>query len=166
MMKLAHTRLLSMSVVRLTGLQPTCLPLKAPWLGGSRTSAHPMSPRTNHSTTSPSRPNDDMAKPKSSEANILQAPPRWQQISWQKKDEQYARIPHEWRLPSKPSSDITTYMGIPRQCGILSQEELQITEEYDATALAEAIRSRTLKCIDVTRAFCKVGVPLAVEHSH
>jgi hypothetical protein len=38
----------------------------------------------------------------------------------------------------------------------LTHEELNITEKYDASALAEAIRSRNLKCVDVARAFCKV----------
>jgi amidase len=82
--------------------------------------------------------------------------PKWQLVSWQKKDEQYARIPLAWRLQSLPSTKVTNYMDIPRQCGILTKEELEITENYDATALADAIRSRKLKCIDVTQAFCKV----------
>lgn len=158
-MKLAQTLLPSKPVVRLTGQRPTGLPLKTPSLGEPGVPRHIQCHfKSNHSTMSPTRPNDDMAKPKSSETNILQAPPRWQQISWQKKDEQFARIPHDWRLPSKSSSDVTNYMGIPGQCGILSQQELRITEDYDATALADAIRTRRLKCIDVTRAFCKVGL--------
>jgi amidase len=33
---------------------------------------------------------------------------------------------------------------------------LRITEDYDAIGLAEAIRRRHLKCVDVARAFCKV----------
>jgi amidase len=85
-----------------------------------------------------------------------QAPAKWQLVSRQKKDEQYARIPQEWRLSRLPSSSVTNYLNIPRECGMLSAEELRITEEYDATALADAIKCRTLKCVDVTRAFCKV----------
>jgi hypothetical protein len=91
--------------------------------------------------------------------SLPQAPPKWKLVSWQKKDEQYARIPQEWRLSSLPSSSATNYIDIPRQCGILSAAELKITEEYDATALADGIKSRELKCIDVTRAFCKVCTP-------
>lgn len=87
-----------------------------------------------------------------------QLPPKWQLIAWQKKDEQYARIPSEWRLCSLPASNITNYTDIPRQCGLLSKEELEITEQYDATGLADAIRGRKLKCIDVTIAFCKVSM--------
>ena len=83
-------------------------------------------------------------------------PEKWQIVAWQKKDEQYARIPTEWLLKSSPSPDVTTYLDIPRKCGLLSSEELRITEEFDATALAEAIRIRELKSVDVVRAFCKV----------
>ncbi|KAF2194890.1 amidase [Zopfia rhizophila CBS 207.26] len=83
------------------------------------------------------------------------APEKWQLVSWQKKDEQHSRIPKEWLLKSSPSSDVTTYLDIHRKCGLLSQEELRITEEYDATGLAEAIRTRKLKSVDIVRAFCK-----------
>jgi hypothetical protein len=82
--------------------------------------------------------------------------PRWQSISKQKKEEQFGRIPREWRLKSLPPSNVTSYIDIPRTCGLLTQQELSITEEYDAVALAEAIRDKGLKCVDVTRAFCKV----------
>lgn len=86
-------------------------------------------------------------------------PEKWQIVAWQKKDEQYARIPQEWLLSSSPSPDVRTYIDIPRKCGILSTEELRITEQYDATGLAEAIRKRQLTSVDVVRAFSKVPQP-------
>ncbi|KAF2792492.1 amidase [Melanomma pulvis-pyrius CBS 109.77] len=82
-------------------------------------------------------------------------PEKWQLVSWQKKDEQRARIPSEWLLKTLPSPSVTSYVEILHRCGLLSAEELRITEEYDATALAEAIRHRKLKSVDVVRAFCK-----------
>jgi hypothetical protein len=82
--------------------------------------------------------------------------PKWQVISKQKKEEQSGRIPHEWRLKSLPPSNVTSYIDIPHTCGLLTEQELRITEEYDAVALAEAIRDQRLKCVDVTTAFCKV----------
>lgn len=85
--------------------------------------------------------------------------PKWQSVSWQKKEKQLARIPNQWRLPQLPSSNIKNYLDIPRQCGLLTGKELEITENYDATALAEAIRDRKLTCVDVTTAFCKVIPP-------
>jgi hypothetical protein len=83
--------------------------------------------------------------------------PKWQSISKQKKEEQFGRIPREWKLKSLPPSNVTRYIDIPRTCGLLTEQELSITEEYDAVALAEAIRDKRLKCVDVTRAFCQVG---------
>lgn len=85
--------------------------------------------------------------------------PRWQSVSWQKKDQQFARIPSQWRLSELPSANVTNYLDIPRECGLLTREELDITENFDATALANAIRGRELSCVDVTTAFCKVYIP-------
>lgn len=82
--------------------------------------------------------------------------PKWQSVAWQKKDQQFARIPSQWRLPQLPPASVTNYLSIPRDCGLLTEKELNITENYDATALAKAIRERRLQCIDVTTAFCKV----------
>jgi amidase len=87
------------------------------------------------------------------------SPAKWQLVSWQKKDAQFTKIPVVWRLANLPSANTTDYTAIPRSCGLLDEHELKITEDYDATALAQAIRSRKLKCIDVTRAFCKVSMP-------
>jgi hypothetical protein len=87
----------------------------------------------------------------------IQSPAKWQLVSWQKKDQQYGRVPHEWRLMSLPPAGVTNYIDFPRTCGLLTKEELYITEDYDATALAKAIRDRKFKCVDVTRAFCKVS---------
>lgn len=82
--------------------------------------------------------------------------PKWQSVAWQKKDQQFARVPSPWRLPHLPPPSVTNYLGIPRECGLLTGKELEITENYDATGLAEAIRERKLTCVDVTTAFCKV----------
>lgn len=74
-----------------------------------------------------------------------------------KRDEQYSRLPKEWLLKSTPSSShARAYLDVPRKCGLLDQNELDITENYDATALAQAIASQRLKSVDVVKAFCKV----------
>jgi hypothetical protein len=78
----------------------------------------------------------------------------WQSISRRKKDEQWARIPPEYRLKHIPTG-LTNVLHIPSTCGLLTSEELAITEQYDATALAEAIRSRALTSVAVARAYCK-----------
>jgi hypothetical protein len=44
---------------------------------------------------------------------------------------------------------------VPRESGILSEEEVKITEAYDAVALAEELRTGRLSAVDATRAFSK-----------
>jgi amidase len=82
--------------------------------------------------------------------------PKWQSVAWQKKDQQFARIPNQWRLPQLPPSTVTNFLQVPRECGLLTEKELDITGHCDATALAQAIRERKFTCVDVTTAFCKV----------
>ena len=79
----------------------------------------------------------------------------WRPIADRKQRDRDARIPPDWRLKSVPPSVITNVLSIPHTCGILSKQELDITEKYDATSLAQAIAERKLKSVDVTRAFCK-----------
>jgi amidase len=81
--------------------------------------------------------------------------PSWQAIAQRKQAERKSRIPKEWLLSSLPSSDVLDLRSIPRTCGILTPKELQITENHDATSLAQTIRSRTLTAEAVTIAFCK-----------
>ncbi|KAG6024877.1 hypothetical protein E4U41_001661 [Claviceps citrina] len=71
-------------------------------------------------------------------------------------DDFNAAVPQDLVLPEdtirNPPINVT---GIPRQCGLLSRRELDITENYDATALAGAIASRELTSVDVVSAFAK-----------
>lgn len=66
------------------------------------------------------------------------------------------KVPADLLLPASllanPPKDVT---GIPRTCGLLTAEELAITEEHDATSLAAAIRSRALTAEAVARAFSR-----------
>jgi amidase len=91
---------------------------------------------------------------------------KWQYIARRKKEEQYRRIPEEWRLSSLPGPDVTSYVDIPRRPEVLLPEELRITEQYDAVALARAIREKKLSCVDVARAFCKVSIERAGTDMH
>jgi amidase len=86
-------------------------------------------------------------------------PEHWQPIAKRKQEQRDSRIPKQWRLQIPPADDVVNVLDIPRTCGILTPHEIDITENYDATALAQAIASKKLKCVDVTRAFCKVGCP-------
>ncbi|KAI1046423.1 hypothetical protein LB505_012799 [Fusarium chuoi] len=47
---------------------------------------------------------------------------------------------------------------IPATCGLLTDEEVAITEDYDATGLAKAIARRKYTSVAVARAFCKRAI--------
>jgi amidase len=78
----------------------------------------------------------------------------WVAIARRKQAERQSRIPKAWLLSSLPS-DVLDVRTIPRTSGILTPAELSITENYDATALSDAIRSRKVTAEQVTIAFCK-----------
>lgn len=99
-------------------------------------------------------PSSTMSKSKSQ--SDPKPTPKWRSVAWQKKDQQFARIPNQWRLPQLPPSTVTNFLQVPRECDLLTEKELDITGHYDATALAQAIRERKFTCVDVTTAFCKV----------
>ncbi|KAK5044731.1 hypothetical protein LTR84_010505 [Exophiala bonariae] len=67
-----------------------------------------------------------------------------------------SNIPEEWYLPQElfdnPPKNVS---NIPSTCGLLSAEELEITEKHDATSLAEAIAARQYSAVTVIKAFIK-----------
>jgi amidase len=71
----------------------------------------------------------------------------------------FAKVGKEYRLPAdliaNPPLDVS---NIPHTCGILTDEELQITENYDAVSLAEAIASRKYSAVAVATAFSKRAI--------
>ena len=84
----------------------------------------------------------------------------WQAIAAEKRKAAFALIPQPWRLPKTTldlysSSTPANVLHIPRECGILSEQELVITEEYDAVALAEKLATGSLAATAVITAFSK-----------
>ncbi|CZT18083.1 related to amidases [Ramularia collo-cygni] len=83
----------------------------------------------------------------------------WEERAAKKRAELYEKIPLEWRLPSEyltgsmDSDD--NVLDVPSRCGLLSSEELEITEKYNAITLAKAVQSGSLKAKSVATAFCK-----------
>ena len=81
-------------------------------------------------------------------------------ISQEKLSANAAKIPKEWLLSSKylenvnADSDLNV-LDVPRTCGILNEKEIDITENYDATALLEKMASKQFSSYDVVLAFCK-----------
>lgn len=76
-------------------------------------------------------------------------------IADHKRRQQEALIPKAWRLQSLPDASVRDVRSVPRTCGLLSSKELDITENYDATALAKAIAERRFSSEEVAIAFCK-----------
>ncbi|KAH0290046.1 fatty-acid amide hydrolase, partial [Aureobasidium sp. EXF-3399] len=70
-----------------------------------------------------------------------------------------AKIPQDYIIArhviDKPPTDVTE---IPRSCGILSAEEIAITEDYDAVDLAKAIAQRKYTAVAVATAFSKRAI--------
>jgi amidase len=75
-------------------------------------------------------------------------------IAAEKQLHRQAQIPKEWLLPQDYSS-YTNRMDVPITCGILSDEEINITSNFDATALLKKLRSGVWTAEQVTVAFCK-----------
>lgn len=71
----------------------------------------------------------------------------------------WAKVPKEYLLPQKtvidPSIDVSK---IPSACGILTPEEVEITEKYDATGLAGAIAEGKHTSVAVVTAFSKRAI--------
>jgi amidase len=81
-------------------------------------------------------------------------------ISREKLAANAAKIPKEWLLSSKHVENFNAnsslnVLDIPRTCGILTAKEIDITENYDATALLEKMASKQFSSYDVVLAFCK-----------
>lgn len=82
----------------------------------------------------------------------------WEVLVGQKQADAAAKIPDAWRLPEElaqatEASGINV-LDVPRQSGILSARQLEITEQYDATDLLAKIHSREFSAYEVTEAFC------------
>lgn len=76
----------------------------------------------------------------------------WEDTAADKRDRIAKSIPSEWRIDTSSLSD--NVMGVPAECGILSAEELEITES-SAVDLVAKLAKGELKSVTVTTAFCK-----------
>ncbi|KXJ87152.1 acetamidase [Microdochium bolleyi] len=69
------------------------------------------------------------------------------------------KIPQEYYLPKEILDDPPLNVsGIPAGCGILTTEEITITEDYDAIGLAAAIATRKFTAVAVAVAFSKRAI--------
>lgn len=84
----------------------------------------------------------------------------WEALAKSKRDALAAKLPKDWLLPAEQTATYheqatNSVLDVPRTCGLLSDDELDITENYDATELVQLMSTKRLKSIDVVTAFCK-----------
>ncbi|SMR56904.1 unnamed protein product [Zymoseptoria tritici ST99CH_1E4] len=83
-------------------------------------------------------------------------PEQWGDISAKAKQKVLDDIPSEWKIPSEklPSGDVLDVTDFPAQSGILSQQDLDITDSFAVDIVAKIAKGEWTS-EDVTRAFCK-----------
>jgi amidase len=84
----------------------------------------------------------------------------WQELIRKKRAARDALIPEEWRLPtiiiSKISSESShSAFELLNEAALLTDREIDITENNTATSLTAKIASGELSSYDVATAFCK-----------
>lgn len=80
----------------------------------------------------------------------------WQEICSEKREKRNNAIPLAWRIPNMETSTAkTNLLEVPSLSGILTENEIHITTDYDAVGIVEAIRERLFTAEAVTTAFCK-----------
>ena len=81
----------------------------------------------------------------------------WQDLVAEKRRECAQKIPREWTLSAEQLSvphRLLEY-DLPRRCGLLSELELDLTENFTAEQLLVKLASGNVRSLDVTTAFCK-----------
>jgi amidase len=91
--------------------------------------------------------------------------PSWETIVAAKQQSCRDKIPKEWLLPSSvwetlqmplaEHANRINKMDIPRKSGILTERELDITENYTVEQLLLKLKSGELSSLEVTLAFSK-----------
>jgi len=84
----------------------------------------------------------------------------WEDIAKDKRAEIRNLIPDEWRLSEDQlqrawSNKDRNVLRVAQECRILTDKELEITEQYDVLGLLEQMKSGNLTAREVTTAFCK-----------
>lgn len=81
----------------------------------------------------------------------------WQELVADKRKRQQASIPQDW-LITPPPEDRLDVTSVPKDCGLLTPFELEITETADVGDILSKLASGKWSSVDVTRAFYKRAV--------
>ena len=83
--------------------------------------------------------------------------PSWQELVADKLQRQKASIPQEWLITPPPDSQLDV-TDVPRTCGHLTLDEIEITETGDVAVLLSKLASGEWSSVDVTRAYYKRAI--------
>lgn len=89
----------------------------------------------------------------STSTTVTSPPPAYKQKAAAKRKQVYNKIPTEWRLPHPLPTPKNTYSYL-KTSGILTKDELAITEPTSARTLLNKLATRQLSAVETTRAFC------------
>lgn len=92
-----------------------------------------------------------------SQMGDMASQPSWQDLVAEKRRECAQKIPREWTLSAEQLSVPPRLLeyDLPRRCGLLSELELDLTENFTAEQLLVKLASGNVRSLDVTTAFCK-----------
>ncbi|KAJ7175978.1 general amidase [Mycena filopes] len=91
------------------------------------------------------------------QSNVTAVQSDWQERCAQRKRAQTQSIPPDWLIEALPKSQLNV-MDVPRQCGLLSALELEITETVDVQILLDKLRAAEWSSVQVTTAFYKRAI--------
>ncbi|KAK7688078.1 hypothetical protein QCA50_008448 [Cerrena zonata] len=81
----------------------------------------------------------------------------WKRLCSERKQRQLDSIPKEW-LIAVPSDPKLSVINVPRECGLLTTLELEITETVDVDILLGNLASGVWTSVQVTTAFYKRAI--------
>ena len=87
-------------------------------------------------------------------------PPNWKALCTDKRARQLSQIPKEWLLPapSLPPAEQLDVSNFPRECGLLTAHELEITETDDVNTLLAKLANAEWSAVEVVTAFYKRAI--------
>ncbi|KAJ7784426.1 general amidase [Mycena metata] len=91
------------------------------------------------------------------DSNVTKIQSDWQERCARRKHVQTELIPPEWVIELPPKSQLNV-MDVPRNCGLLSGLELEITETVDVQTILDKLRRAEWSSVQVTTAFYKRAI--------
>lgn len=77
----------------------------------------------------------------------------WSEAAQQAQGAVLKAIPTEWKLPKPQSEYFEDIRSVPRRCGILTAQQIQITEQ-SARKLVQRLTAQEITSVEVVEAFC------------